>query len=725
MSSGHDCVETQSDLGPERVSDRSAEHPAKDPPGKAFAQYVERGFALVPLPPGQKSPRRTGWNRRENCITDPERARTLDAAGIAHAYCTPCTCAVDVDDLEVARRALREHGIDLDALLSADDAVRIERGDPNHTKLLYTLPEPLPTVKPITGLELRCATRSGATMHDCLPPSLHPSGRPYEWVYANDLIGDWKHLPPLPEPLRAFWEAELQPLPAEQPDAGSVAQAEVERLLAPIDPDCGYDEWIRIGMAVHHGTAGQGFEAWDEWSSRGGKYQGSDDLLPHWRSFDPSTASPVTINYLRQYQTAAPEDFDEAIGAPATGLRQVDLDGVMVAALEPPEFIIDPLLPRGYVTLLGGHGGSGKTMLALTWAAHVAAGREWAGFPIKQAPVAFVSLEDHDQLIQYRLRRIIEAYDLPEREIRENLRMFDCPGADATMVFERSAGSVLQETAMFDSFKSAVGNAGLVILDNASDAFGADENRRRHVREFMRKLANIAMQCDASVLLLAHIDKAAARDGSKGNSYSGSTAWHNTARSRLALLFENDQLKLRHEKHNLSPAAPTVRLEWRGAALMPITHDATAEGANADEQAAADAENVLELMKIAIAAGNIVTAARAGSSTTYHVLSVYPEFPAELSKKAGRRRFWAAISRLQREGTIRKTEYKKPNRQTGERWDLAQDAPVGVEKSAPVISPIPPSATGAHGARCASSRSAPVPGTGATDADSVAGGDND
>lgn len=40
---------------------------------------------------------------------------------------------------------------------------------------------------------------------------------------------------------------------------------------------------------------------------------------------------------------------------------------------------MDNIVPRRNVTLLGGHGGSGKPLLALVIAAHCAEGRDWAG----------------------------------------------------------------------------------------------------------------------------------------------------------------------------------------------------------------------------------------------------------------------------------------------------------------------------------------------------------
>lgn len=53
---------------------------------------------------------------------------------------------------------------------------------------------------------------------------------------------------------------------------------DLERVIAEIlphlDPDCGYDEWLRVGAALHHQSGGdpEWLQAWDEWSAASGKY---------------------------------------------------------------------------------------------------------------------------------------------------------------------------------------------------------------------------------------------------------------------------------------------------------------------------------------------------------------------------------------------------------------------------------------------------------------------
>lgn len=59
------------------------------------------------------------------------------------------------------------------------------------------------------------------------------------------------------------------------------------RYISVLDPDMGYDEWLKVGMALHQISQGSddGFFVWDDWSSQGEKYTGSDLLRSKWDSF--------------------------------------------------------------------------------------------------------------------------------------------------------------------------------------------------------------------------------------------------------------------------------------------------------------------------------------------------------------------------------------------------------------------------------------------------------
>ena len=68
-------------------------------------------------------------------------------------------------------------------------------------------------------------------------------------------------------------------------------------LLEHIDPDCCYDNWIRVLMVIFNETrdSEEGFELADEWSSNGVKYRGTDDVRSTWRYFDLNHPKPVGV----------------------------------------------------------------------------------------------------------------------------------------------------------------------------------------------------------------------------------------------------------------------------------------------------------------------------------------------------------------------------------------------------------------------------------------------
>lgn len=281
-------------------------------PRTILADYTRAGWHLVPIPAGKKGPVTPRWNARDQCVSTPEIAEWLDGnVGLAHAYSG--TCAVDVDDVEATRKWLAERGINLDAMLGAPDAVRIE-SRPGRAKLIYRLPKPLPSFKLPCGLELRCAASSGLTVQDVLPPSIHPdTGLPYAWRY-NAPDAHWSKLPPLPGHVASLWASLIAPTAPKPPRKAQGADADQLRAaLAVHSPDMPYDDWIKVGMALHHETGGAalGLMLWNEWSHTGKKYQGLGDLEQHWRSFRINHDQPVTIASLRKNSPAAASEFPD------------------------------------------------------------------------------------------------------------------------------------------------------------------------------------------------------------------------------------------------------------------------------------------------------------------------------------------------------------------------------------------------------------------------------
>jgi RecA-family ATPase len=364
---------------------------------------------------------------------------------------------------------------------------------------------------------------------------------------------------------------------------------------------------------------------------------------------------------------AAPVDSPVKLGA-------VSLADVMQADDVEWPHVMDYYLPRRVVTLLGGHGGVGKSMLALVIAAHVAAGRPWGPLTVTQSRAVFLSFEDEGEIVRRRLRRVIETYQLPAADVIANLSVFDGSDADAELAVEGSGGAVLQFTPMMGVVTETVRGAGLIVVDNASDTYGASENERRQVKRFIRRLSDDAQANHAAMILLAHVDKQAAKGSGKGNNYSGSTQWHNGSRSRLALVeSDEDGIQLLHEKANYGPRHEPIALQrLQHGVLSPI---APAEAAATREQtrhltASADAEALLKVFEALIAGGVEIPTAETGQRTTYHVLSLAPEMPEHLKRHGGKERAKAAVMALERSGRLCRESYRRDSKER-QRWALA------------------------------------------------------
>lgn len=77
-------------------------------------------------------------------------------------------------------------------------------------------------------------------------------------------------------------------------------------LLYAIPPDCSYDEWLKVGMALKH--EGASCSVWDDWSSRGSKYK-EGECKKKWKSFNRHDVTGGTLTHIaREYGYEPPKD---------------------------------------------------------------------------------------------------------------------------------------------------------------------------------------------------------------------------------------------------------------------------------------------------------------------------------------------------------------------------------------------------------------------------------
>ncbi|TAN03254.1 MAG: AAA family ATPase [Rhodanobacteraceae bacterium] len=364
--------------------------------------------------------------------------------------------------------------------------------------------------------------------------------------------------------------------------------------------------------------------------------------------------------------------------APMREVRVGDLSDALQYA---PCFVVEPIIPRDEVTLLSGHGDVGKSYLALVIGAHVACDQRWGPFPVTHGNVLFVTLEDVAERVRYRLARIVEAYRLDPIKLDKNLLVLDGASINASLAeeFLGPRAHTIAETSSFKQLALKSKGYDLVIVDNASDAFNADPNSNRLVRRFVRQmLGENARVNSLAVLLLAHVDKDAARYGARQQSYLGSVAWHNSARSRIALTGDDGNLTLQHEKHNHSAKHQPIRL-FRTADGVPMPEEAAMDGSAAsDSLLSNDVDAILMAMYAAKAAGVTVHASTSGPYTPQKTLSTFPELPRSLQNNSGRYRFWRALRACQSAGTVSAEDFVTGHRNKRKKLVLTHKGEVAV-----------------------------------------------
>lgn len=380
------------------------------------------------------------------------------------------------------------------------------------------------------------------------------------------------------------FKAPLQALARQYANNPQATYLKAAEALKFISADYGYDTWIKVGQALHDAFGEHGFTLWDDWSSGGAKYKGQTDIDTHWRTFHQGGGVGIgTVFHIAKesgYQGPAGVDFsglkiDNETGEVLPALKALSIHDVISHPSPAPAFVWDGYLPRGVVSMLAAHGGTGKSTIALMLCVATSLGRPLFGVDTVQCSTLFVSLEDSPSVVRHRLANICQKWDVNPASLDGKLTIVD--GTDNPELFTADNRAAGVKTRTYFEMNQLVksGEVGLVVVDNASDAYGGDEIQRRQVRAFIRSLMEVAKPVNCALLLLAHVDKTTSRASKSENSegYSGSTAWNNSVRSRLFMKRdESGNLTIEHQKSNLGRCNEPLALTWRDGELPQLAN---------------------------------------------------------------------------------------------------------------------------------------------------------
>ena len=242
-------------------------------------------LALIPIRSGTKRPLLPNWNLRENCVIDYKDYFNLTGhdLAIAHAYCEPPTCCLDIDNACTSLPFLKALGFDPEAA----ETTTYRSGRPNSVKLMFLLDEALETYQEVAFgsviHELRCSNANGTTAADVIPPSLHPSGT----VYAYDNGLDLTAIKPLPEVLLQYWRERLTDKKAAKQAATLTSNpryvmdsprevALIRKKLDYISSDCDRETWLKVVFSILATGLSDAVAIAEDWSCASSKFNRRD-----------------------------------------------------------------------------------------------------------------------------------------------------------------------------------------------------------------------------------------------------------------------------------------------------------------------------------------------------------------------------------------------------------------------------------------------------------------
>lgn len=394
--------------------------------------------------------------------------------------------------------------------------------------------------------------------------------------------------------------------------------------------------------------------------------------------------------------------------ASASPFEVVPIADLASARPEPTAYWWDGRVPAGAVTLWSGHGGSVKSFVGLMLGAALATHRPLFGVPTRSARVAFYSAEDPPSVTRYRLHLICRHLSIDPAELADRLRLLDASTADPALFRElqTKAGKQGVTTATFEALRAYLQAECIDVLmvDNASDTYDASEIERARVRGFMRALQRL-VPSDGAVILLAHVDKATSRgDRGSGEAYSGSTAWHNSARSRIAQSVDKDGgILLEHQKNNYGPKASPLRLTWPAGGVPQLEEPVSGVVRHITDRT--DTRAVLVVLHEFYSRGEYVATSAQSPTNAARVLGADPAFPRRKPAEV-----FNLLRDAERGGLIERQQYRNTDRKERERWALTAAGCSLIGKPAPSAPSAPTSEPSAPSAE--SAPSAPTPARG-------------
>ena len=282
-------------------------------------KLVDNGYEIVPIMKGKKSPMLKGWQDVRATHGDVDKwLGNGHADGGVGVLCRN-TIAVDIDCLDAALNHKLLHWLEANV---GKSAIRV--GQKPKCILPFRVDDKFSKIRSAEyedEVGSKHAVEVLADGQQFVAFGIHPAtNEPYKWVRGKSIADiSYDELPTITrgqaEAFIAYfeelagdkkgWDLARKGVASRTIDADDLsmfkpkidmAYEDVETLLNTVDADAHHDEWVKVGMALHHHFDGnhEGLTLWDQWSSVSAKYV-EGECARRYGSFDAKSPNSVTL----------------------------------------------------------------------------------------------------------------------------------------------------------------------------------------------------------------------------------------------------------------------------------------------------------------------------------------------------------------------------------------------------------------------------------------------
>ncbi|MEK7848503.1 MAG: bifunctional DNA primase/polymerase [Chloroflexota bacterium] len=351
------------------------------------------------------------------------------------------------------------------------------------------------------------------------PPSIHPSGRRYEWAISPDMAP----LAPVPDWLLALITAK-----------GQVAQPFA---LPPTITEGGRNDTLfRLACAMRD----KGMELPGVMAALQ-----AENIARCDPPLSPKELEAIAGSALR-YQPSAPAQ-DNGKKQPAEPYPTTLWAALTNGHLPPIPWLVEGLLPEANALIIGGFSAYGKSWLLLTLAASIASQRPWLDhFRTRGGAVLYIDEENSEFELRRRLHRLTAGYGFDAK----SLSVHFCMGTGLRLS-DRAGMARLEATIQAVQPK-------VVMADTLIRILGYDENDATKVAQGFARIKDLMNRYTLAFVFADHHRKPTGFDSGPEMSLRGSTDKTNFVDSILTIRRSkaSGQHQVSHTKARFGAAVP-------------------------------------------------------------------------------------------------------------------------------------------------------------------------